>query len=92
VANLGLHLAGVGGGRRPKPNTSPGVRFCLLRCTVFAVRKDGAAEKRYQQLVKILRGSVRAAPSVCTISDSILCGHGSQGLQPMRRSFDTQRR
>ena len=38
----------------------PGTYDCeivggALRCTVFAVRKDSAAEKRYQQLVKIFR-------------------------------------
>jgi hypothetical protein len=38
----------------------PGTYDCeivgvALRCMVFAARKDGAAEKRYQQLVKILR-------------------------------------
>jgi hypothetical protein len=39
----------------------PGTYDCeilggALRCMVFAARKDGAAEKRYQQLVKILQG------------------------------------
>jgi hypothetical protein len=38
----------------------PGTYDCevvggALRCMVFAARKDGAAEKRYEQLVKILR-------------------------------------
>ena len=38
----------------------PGTYDCevvggALRCMVFAARKDGAAEKRYQQLVKILQ-------------------------------------
>jgi hypothetical protein len=38
----------------------PGTYDCeivggALRCLVFAVRQDGAAEKRYQQLVKVLR-------------------------------------
>jgi hypothetical protein len=38
----------------------PGTYDCevvggALRCMVFAARKDGAAKKRYQQLVKILR-------------------------------------
>lgn len=46
----------------------PGTYDCeivgvTLRCMVFAARKDGAAEKRYQQLVKILRAWLPGGPS-----------------------------
>lgn len=43
----------------------PGTYACevvggALRCMVFAAQKDGAAEKRYQQLVKILQAWLRS--------------------------------